>query len=46
LLTPEQARLIHAFLIDEQGKIRARELELQRRGQPLDSRALTILSNF
>jgi len=46
LVSAEQARLIHAFLIDEQGKVRARELELQRRGQPLDSRALTILSNF
>ena len=46
LLTPEQVKAIHAFLIDEQAKVRARELELQRQGKPLDSRSLTILSNF
>ena len=46
LLEPEQVRAIHAFLIDEQGKVRARELQLQREGKPLDSRSLTILSNF
>jgi quinohemoprotein ethanol dehydrogenase len=45
-LSPEQVRAIHAFLIDEQGKTRARELALQRAGEPLDSRSLTILSNF
>jgi quinohemoprotein ethanol dehydrogenase len=33
-------------LIDQQGKLRARELQLQREGKPLDSRSLTILSNF
>jgi quinohemoprotein ethanol dehydrogenase len=46
LLSPDQAKAIHAFLIDEQGKVRARELQLQREGKPLDSRSLTILSNF
>ncbi|AKH43915.1 quinohemoprotein ethanol dehydrogenase [Altererythrobacter atlanticus] len=46
ILDPEQARAIHAFLIDEQKKLRTRELELQRQGKPLDSRSLTILSNF
>jgi quinohemoprotein ethanol dehydrogenase len=46
LLTADEARAIHGFLIDEQGKVRARELELQRQGKPLDSHALTILSNF
>jgi quinohemoprotein ethanol dehydrogenase len=46
LLKPEQVTAIHAFLIDEQGKVRARELQLQREGKPLDSRSLTILSNF
>ncbi len=45
-LSPEQVRAIHAFLIDEQGKTRARELALQRAGKPLDSRSLTILSSF
>lgn len=46
LLKPDQVRAIHAYLIDEQGKTRARELELQRQGKPLDARSLTILSNF
>ncbi|OYW46156.1 MAG: PQQ-dependent dehydrogenase, methanol/ethanol family [Sphingomonadales bacterium 12-68-11] len=46
LLKPDQVTAIHAFLIDEQGKVRARELQLQREGKPLDSRSLTILSNF
>jgi len=46
LLTPDQAKAIHAFLIDEQGKLRARELQLKAQGKPLDSRSLTILSNF
>ncbi len=46
LLKPDQVKAIHAFLIDEQGKVHARELELQREGKPLDSHSLTILSNF
>jgi len=46
LLSPEQARAIHAFLIDEQGKVRERELQLRREGKPLDSRSLTILSSY
>jgi quinohemoprotein ethanol dehydrogenase len=45
-LTPEQVRAIHAYLISLQGDLRTRELELQRRGEPLDSRSLTILSNY
>jgi len=46
LLTPDQVKAVHAFLIDEQRKVRARELQLQREGKPLDSRSLTILSSF
>lgn len=46
VLTAEQAKAIHAFLIAEQVKVRERELKLKQAGQPLDSRALTILSNF
>ena len=46
VLSPEQAHAIHAWLIDEQGKVRARELQLQAEGKPLDSQSLTILSNF
>jgi quinohemoprotein ethanol dehydrogenase len=45
-LKPDQVKAIHAYLIDEQGKARARELALQKAGKPLDSRSLTILSNF
>jgi quinohemoprotein ethanol dehydrogenase len=46
LLKPDEVEAIHAWLIDEQGKLRTRELQLQREGKPLDSRSLTILSNF
>jgi quinohemoprotein ethanol dehydrogenase len=46
ILKPDQVKAIHAFLIDEQRKVRQRELQLQREGKPLDSRSLTILSNF
>ena len=45
-LTPQQVRAIHAYLIDTQGKLRERELELQRRGLPLDTQALTILTSY
>jgi quinohemoprotein ethanol dehydrogenase len=46
LLSPDQVKAIHAFLIDEQKKVRARELQLQREGKPLDSRSAAILSSF
>jgi quinohemoprotein ethanol dehydrogenase len=46
LLTPAEVKAIHAFLIAEQTTLRTRELQLQAAGQPLDSRSLTILSNF
>ena len=41
-----QVRAIHAYLISLQGPLRGRELQLQREGKPLDSRSLTIMSNF
>ena len=46
VLSAQQVKASHAYLIDEQGKVRARELELQRRGKPLDSPSAAILSNF
>ena len=46
LLDADQVKAIHAFLIAEQGAVRKRELKLQAEGKPLDSRSLTILSNF
>jgi quinohemoprotein ethanol dehydrogenase len=46
ILTKADADAIHAWLIDEQGKVRDRELDLKKRGLPLDSRALAVMSNF
>ncbi len=46
VLTPEQVKAIHAYLISEQKAVRARELKLKAAGKPLDSRSLTILSSF
>jgi len=46
LLKPDEVKAIHAWLIDEQTRLRARELQLQREGKPLDSSSLAILSNF
>ncbi len=45
-LDAEQVKAIHAWLIDTQGQLRRRELDLQSRGLPLDTRALTILSSY
>ncbi len=45
-LDSSQVKAIHAWLIDTQGKLRKRELQLQAEGKPLDSQSLTILSNF
>ena len=46
MLTKEQVQAIHAWLISEQQALRPRELVLKAEGKPLDSRALTIMSNF
>jgi quinohemoprotein ethanol dehydrogenase len=46
LLTVQDANAIHAFLIDEQQKTRARELELQRQGKPLDAPSPAIMSAY
>ena len=45
-LDPDEIQAIHAWLIDTQGKLRERELQLQAEGKPLDSQSLTILSNY
>lgn len=45
-LDADQVKAIHAWLIDTQTKLRARELQLQAEGKPLDSQSLTILSNY
>ena len=46
LITRDEARAIHAWLISEQTALRARELKLRAAGKPLDARSLTILSNY
>ena len=46
ILSPAEVDAIHAYLIDQQGRTRARELELQRQGKPLDTRSLAIMSNY
>jgi quinohemoprotein ethanol dehydrogenase len=46
VLKPQEVAAIHAWLIDEQRKTRADELEKQRRGIPLDAPSLAILSNY
>ncbi|MEO7248542.1 MAG: PQQ-binding-like beta-propeller repeat protein [Novosphingobium sp.] len=45
-LKPEDAAAIHAWLIDQQGKLRREELEKTKRGVPLDAPGFTILSNY
>jgi len=46
ILSTGDAKAIHAYLIEEQRKTRARELALQKAGKPLDSRSLAIMSNY
>jgi len=45
-LSEKDVDAIHAYLIDLQGQIREEELEKRKRGLPLDTPGLTILSNY
>jgi len=45
-LKPADVAAIHAWLIDEQARTRADELEKKKRGVPLDAPSLAILSNY
>jgi quinohemoprotein ethanol dehydrogenase len=45
-LSPEQAKAIHAYLIDLQGPLHDKEVALRKAGKPLDSQSLTILSSY
>jgi quinohemoprotein ethanol dehydrogenase len=45
ILSKEDVKAIHAYLIDLQAKTRAREMELQKEGKPLDEPAPAILSS-
>jgi quinohemoprotein ethanol dehydrogenase len=46
ILSQADAAAIHAYLIDEQGKKRARDMALRAQGKPLDAPSLAILSSF
>ncbi len=46
LFTQEDADAIHAYLIAEQRRMRAVELELQEEGLPLDQPSAALLSNY
>ena len=46
VLSPVEAKAIHAYLIDAQAKTRADELDKRKRGLPLDAPSLAILSNY
>jgi quinohemoprotein ethanol dehydrogenase len=46
LLSVEDTDAIHAWLIAEQGGLRARELKLKAEGKPLDAPSAAIMSNF
>ena len=46
ILSADDAGAIHAYLKDQQGKTRAKELALKKAGKPLDTRSLAILSNY
>ncbi|HWJ69899.1 MAG TPA: PQQ-dependent dehydrogenase, methanol/ethanol family [Sphingobium sp.] len=45
-LSAQDVDAIHAYLIDLQGQVRTEELEKRKRGLPLDTPGLTILSNY
>lgn len=46
ILSQADAEAIHAYLIDEQGEKRARDMALRAQGKPLDAPSLAILSSF
>ena len=46
LFSPDDAKAIHAYLIDLQAKTRAEELEKVRRHVPLDAQSMAILSSY
>jgi quinohemoprotein ethanol dehydrogenase len=45
-LSEADAHALHAWLIDVQGKLHRRDLQLAAEGKSLDDRALTILSSY
>jgi quinohemoprotein ethanol dehydrogenase len=46
VLKPADVDAIHAWLIDQQGRTRAQDLDKQTKGLPLDAPSLAILSSY
>lgn len=46
LLSVQDVDAIHAWLIAEQGALRAREIKLKAAGKPLDAPSIAVMSNF
>lgn len=46
LLSMQDVDAIHAWLIAEQGALRARETKLKAAGKPLDAPSIAVMSNF
>lgn len=46
LLSVQDVDAIHAWLIAEQGALRARETKLKAAGKPLDAPSIAVMSNF
>jgi quinohemoprotein ethanol dehydrogenase len=46
LLSVQDVDAIHAWLIAEQGALRAREVKLKAAGKPLDAPSIAVMSNF
>ncbi|RJG54521.1 PQQ-dependent dehydrogenase, methanol/ethanol family [Sphingobium terrigena] len=46
LLSVQDVDAIHAWLIAEQGALRAREMKLKATGKPLDAPSIAVMSNF
>ncbi|MBJ7443474.1 MAG: PQQ-dependent dehydrogenase, methanol/ethanol family [Sphingobium sp.] len=46
LLSMQDVDAIHAWLIAEQGALRAREIKLKAAGKPLDAPSIAVMSNF
>jgi quinohemoprotein ethanol dehydrogenase len=46
LMSTDDSKAIHAWLIAEQGKVHREETEKRKRGIPLDAPSAAILSNY
>jgi quinohemoprotein ethanol dehydrogenase len=46
VLTPDDARAIHAYLIDQQARTRADEVAKREAGVPIDAPSQAVMSSF